>query len=194
MIRLNLLPHREIRKAQQTRQFYILCGAALIAGAATAFLGYQYLDSLINNQNARNAYVQSKIDVLNGQIKEIDALKAERQALLARKGVVEKLQTNRSEVVQLMDQLTRLTPEGMYLTSVKQKDVTVEILGLTQSNARVSTFIRNIESSPLLMNPMLREIKTATEGKFNQFSMVVTIRRAAPEGTASAPQDTPKKG
>ncbi|MCB6182552.1 PilN domain-containing protein [Leeia sp. TBRC 13508] len=186
MIRLNLLPHRELRKAQQIKQFYVVLGVVLAASAAFAFGGYQFLDLQIANQNNRNNYLQSKIDVLSKQIEDIQTLKKERDSLLARKKVVEKLQTSRSEVVRLMDQLTRLTPEGIYLTSIKQTDATVNLVGMTQSNARVSTFIRNIENSTFLTSPRLIEIaRSQADSKLNQFSMTLEIKRESEESVAS---------
>lgn len=187
MIRLNLLPHRELRKAQQVRQFYVTLTFVFLGALIFAFAGFQYLDEQIANQNRRNDYLQSNIDMLKKQIQDIDGLKQERASLLARKQVVEKLQTSRSEVVQLLDQLTRLTPEGIYLTSVKQRDNMIDLSGMTQSNARVSTFIRNIENSAFLVSPRLIEIKKSADAKLNQFSMSAEIKRE-PEDKPEAPK------
>ncbi|WP_018149869.1 PilN domain-containing protein [Leeia oryzae] len=185
MIRLNLLPHRELRKAQQVRQFYVAITFVLLGALIFAFGGFQYLDELIANQNRRNDYLQSNIDMLKKQIKDIDGLKQERASLLARKQVVEKLQISRSEVVQLLDQLTRLTPEGIYLTSVKQSDNRIDLSGMTQSNARVSTFIRNIENSTFLVSPRLIEIKKSGDAKLNEFSMSAEIKREPDDQTTA---------
>src|SRR5690606_16574333 len=99
----------------------------------------------IENQTERNRYLQNEIAVLDKQIDEIKKLKEQTAALLARKRVVESLQTNRTETVRLLDQLVRQLPDGVYLKSVKQKGQVVDVVGYASSNARVSTLMRNFE-------------------------------------------------
>ena len=120
------------------------------------------LAARIDNQNARNTLLKTEIAKLDEQIKEIDKLRDQIQAVLARKQVVETLQSNRNEAVHLLDQLVRQLPDGVYLQSVKQTDTKVTIVGYAQSNARVSTLMRNIEGSPWLEKPELVEIKLVT--------------------------------
>ncbi len=114
----------------------------------------------IENQDSRNALLKTEIAKLDEQIKEIDKLREQTQALLARKQVVETLQTNRTEAVHLLDQMVRQLPDGIYLKSVKQAGAKVTMVGYAQSNARVSTLMRNIEASPWLVQPELVEIKS----------------------------------
>ena len=113
----------------------------------------------IDAQNGRNKLLKTEIAKLDDQIKEIDKLRDQIQQVLARKQVVESLQANRNEAVHLLDQLVRQLPDGIYLSSVKQTDAKVQIIGYAQSNARVSTLMRNIEASPWLAKPELVEVR-----------------------------------
>lgn len=191
MIRLNLLPHRELKKKQLTAQFYTMAIFALIVAVVAAVLVTGFFSLRIDNQTGRNKKLETKIEELKEKSRKIETLKAEKEALLARQAAVEKLQTNRSEVVQLMDQLARLTPEGIALKSIKQTDSSVLLVGTTQSNARVSTFIHNIENSTVLGAPMLQEIKATADGKANEFTLSLSIKRPEPEKTADSSK--PKK-
>jgi type IV pilus assembly protein PilN len=180
MIRINLLPHREIRRKQQQQQFFITLGIVVAIGAGIWFAVHSYLEDQFDNQVSRNKYLQTEIDKLDKQIAEIQKLKDQTAALLARKRVVETLQGTRSEVVYLLDQLVRQLPDGVYLKAIKQSGTKVLITGYTQSQARVSTLMRNLESSPHLENPGLIEIKSAQVGtqRMNEFTMNINIRRA----------------
>ena len=183
MIRINLLPHREIRRKQQQQQFFILLGGAIVIGAVVWFVVHTYLDEQHELQMSRNKYLQDEIVKLDKQIAEIQKLKDQTAALLARKRVVETLQGNRAEVVHLLDQLVRQLPDGVYLKSIKQSGPRVTINGFTQSQARVSTLMRNLESSPQLENPGLVEIKAVTQSgqRINEFLMNINVTRAKVE-------------
>ncbi|HSF21163.1 MAG TPA: PilN domain-containing protein [Burkholderiales bacterium] len=186
MIRINLLPHREERRKQQQQQFVILLTFVLVIGAAVWFVVHSYLDEQLQTQQARNQYLQAEIVKLDKQIAEIQKLKEQTAALLARKRVVETLQSNRSEVVHLLDQLVRQLPDGVYLKAVKQTGTRVTITGLTESQARVSTLMRNLESSPQLESPGLVEIKAVQQGRLraNEFILNINITRAKVEEPA----------
>lgn len=183
MIRINLLPHREIRRKQQQQQFFILLGGVIVIGAVVWFVVHTYLDDQHELQMSRNKYLQDEIVKLDKQIAEIQKLKDQTAALLARKRVVETLQGNRAEVVHLLDQLVRQLPDGVYLKSIKQSGPRVTINGFTQSQARVSTLMRNLESSPQLENPGLVEIKAVTQSgqRINEFLMNINVTRARVE-------------
>jgi type IV pilus assembly protein PilN len=202
MIRINLLPHREIKRAQRQRQFFVF--AALGASLALAIvLGVHGVISGLNDrQMARNYYLEAEIAKLDKQIEEIKRLKEQTQALLARKQVVESLQANRNQAVQLLDQLVRQLPEGVYLKSVKQSGEKVNITGYAQSNARVSTLMRNLESSPWLEAPNLIEIKSVETKTFNQpatrlseftLSVALTRSQSASDHKRSSHSQTGKK-
>jgi type IV pilus assembly protein PilN len=197
MIRINLLPHREERRKQQQQQFFILLTFVLVIGAAVWFVVHSYLDEQLQTQQARNQYLQVEIVKLDKQIAEIQKLKEQTAALLARKRVVETLQSNRSEVVHLLDQLVRQLPDGVYLKAVKQTGTRVTITGLTESQARVSTLMRNLESSAHLEDPGLVEIKAVQQGRLraNEFILNISITRAkVEEPAAKAAPRPPAKG
>jgi type IV pilus assembly protein PilN len=143
----------------------------------------------IDNQNSRNQLLTTEIAKLDEQIKEIDKLREQTQALLARKQVVETLQSNRTEAVHLLDQIVRQLPDGIYLRSVKQVDAKVTLTGYAQSNARVSTLMRNIDASPWLQKPALVEIKAVSVGaqRLNEFTLNLQIKREAPPTAAPPP-------
>jgi len=183
MIRINLLPHREIRRKQQQQQFFIALGVVAVAGAALAYGVYYTLSNQYDDQISRNKYLTEEIAKVDKEIAEINRLKEQTASLLARKQVVETLQTNRSETDHLHDQLVRQLPDGMYLRSIKQTGAKVAINGITQSQARVSTLMRNLESSQKLRDPALVEIKSFQQGatRANEFSMNVNIVRPKSE-------------
>ena len=188
MIRLNLLPHREQKRQARRREFVTLSIGLAILAAAIVALGHVVLGNQTDNQNSRNALIKSEIAKLDEQIKEIDKLREQTLALLSRKQIVETLQTNRTEAVHLIDQVVRQLPDGIYLRQVKQSDNKVTLIGYAQSNARVSTLMRNIESSPWLEKPALVEIKSVqlpnVAGKVNEFTLTLQVKRVAPPDVA----------
>jgi type IV pilus assembly protein PilN len=193
-IRINLLPHREQKRQARQRQFYTLMISLAVLGLAVIALVHGILAAQIESQESRNRALQAEIAKLDEQIKEIDRLRDQIQAVLARKQVVETLQSNRSEAVHLLDQLVRQLPDGIYLKSVRQQGAKVTVLGYAQSNARVSTLMRNVEASPWLSTPELVEIKLVpmpgakdTTQKINEFTLSFLIKRAAGTELDSAP-------
>ncbi|MBS0298920.1 MAG: PilN domain-containing protein [Proteobacteria bacterium] len=181
MIRINLLPHRELKRKARQQQIAILAGAVSFLGILVVWGIYSIIAGNIEYQNARNQFLQNRIAVLDSEIAEIRNIKTQTQELLARKHVVETLQNSRSEVVHLLDQLVRLLPEGVYLQSVKQNDQNITLLGYAQSNAWISTLMRNLESSPWLESPLLVEIKAMTVNNIrqNEFNMRIKLRRTS---------------
>lgn len=196
MIRVNLLPHREIRRKQQQQNYFVMLGATVAIGVAIWFLAHTLLDNRLNEQKDRNTYLQTEIAKLDKQIAEINLLREQIASLLARKQVVETLQGNRAEVVHLLDQLVRQLPDGMYLKSFKQTGKKVTINGYTQSQARVSTLMRNLESSQHLQNPALIEIKAVSQGgsRINEFILNVNIEPAKASAPPNKPARAPAKG
>lgn len=178
--RINLLPHREMRRKQQQQHFFIMLGVVIAMGVAIWFGVHTYFDGVFTNQQARNKYLEEEIIKIDKEIAEINKLKEQIAALLKRKQVVETLQSNRSEVVHLLDQLVRQLPDGMYLKSIKQQGTKVTINGYTQSQARVSTLMRNLEGSQYLQKANLVEIKSASVGgqRLNEFTMNIEVTRA----------------
>lgn len=177
MIRINLLPHRELARASRRRQFGILLGMALAAAVVTVVLGHTLIAARQSNQDDRNAYLEQEIAKLDSQIGEIKKIKEQTQALLARKQVVETLQLNRTEVVHLFDQMIRLLPDGLYLKSFKQTGDQITISGYTQSSARVSSLMRNLDDSPWFESASLGEIKAATVNNLRANEFVLTVKQ-----------------
>lgn len=181
MIRVNLLPHRaEKRKARQL-QFIVLSGISLVLGAVAVGLVHVAISTQIAYQERRNTYLNQEIAILDKQIDEIKKLREQTQSLLARKTVVENLQSTRSDVVHLLDQMLRILPEGVYLKSIKQTGNKIDIVGYAQSNARVSTLMRSIEDSPWLDSPTLIQIQASTTGgtRINEFSLTFNLTKQA---------------
>jgi type IV pilus assembly protein PilN len=193
MIRINLLPHRELRRKQQQQNFFIALGVVAAVGFAVWFVVHTYLNRQFEEQQERNKFLTEEIDKLDKQIAEIAKVKEQTAALLARAKVVETLQATRAEVVHLMDQLVRQLPDGVYLKAVKQNGQKVTITGFTQSQARVSTLMRNLDSSPNLENPALIEIKAVQQGnqRINEFTMNIDITRAKTEEETRKPAAKP---
>lgn len=183
MIRINLLPHREIARAARRRHFNFLLGVAAAAGVLIVVLGHALIAAQQSNQDKRNAFLEAEIAKLDVQIGRIKEIRAKTQALLERKQIVETLQANRTEVVHLFDQMIRLLPEGMYLKSFKQSGNLVTITGYTQSSARVSTLMRSLNDSPWFEASTLIEIKAATvnNARANEFVLTVTQTRQEPD-------------
>lgn len=179
MIPLNLLPHRAQRRAALQRQFFVLAGMTAVLGLAIVLLVHTYFAGQLENQKERNQYLEGEIAALDRQIAEIKALKEQIRAMVERKTVVEALQLNRSEAVRLLDQLVRQLPEGLYLTQVKQTGTRVNVVGYSTSNARVSTFMRNLEASPFLESPTLVVVKEGAGEKQNlsEFTLSVNLTR-----------------
>jgi len=199
VILINLLPHREEKRRQRKRAFFATLGACAVLGLAIAGAWYLVLMQLTSAQQARNDFLKAEIGRLEVQIKDIATLRAEIEALKARQKAVEGLQTDRNMPVYLLDELVKQTPEGVYLTSIKQNGQVVLVSGMAQTNERVSEFLRNtLYNSPWLERPELVEIKTAVapsgtaaagrdQRRLNEFSMRLTLKRPQAPAAASAP-------
>ncbi|MFH1604437.1 MAG: PilN domain-containing protein [Pseudomonadota bacterium] len=182
-MRINLLPWREARRKALNLQFYILIGMVAGLAGSIVLLVHGYYAAQIATQTERNRFLKDENAKLEKEIEEIKKLKEEIQALLSRKQVIETLQADRAQTVYLLDQLVRQTPDGIYLKSIKQSGHKVNLTGYAQSNARVSTLMRNLEASPYLENPNLVEIKAASINKkrLSEFNMNVQIKPLQPD-------------
>lgn len=180
-IRINLLPHRQLKKARQRRLFAVMAAAVAVAGVAAVALGQLVLMNAQASQDRRNAFLREEIAKLDKQIAEIKQLKEKTQDLLDRKEVVESLQSNRDEAVHVFDELARQLPDGLYLKSVKQTGDMVALTGYAQSSARVSTLMRSLEATALFEAPVLVEVKAAQVGplRVNEFALNVKIAKPA---------------
>lgn len=186
MARINLLPWRQERRQLRQKEFFGMLGLAVGAALLISFLIVMYYSGQIEGQQNRNAYLQQQIVLVEEQIKQIEELDRKKANLLARKQVIEQLQASRSQMVHLFDELVRTIPEGVRLTSIKQNGQTLTLEGLAQSNARVSSYMRNLEDSGWMANPDLTIIETKGEdqGLPNVFSLKVTLK--TPSSTEAA--------
>ncbi len=181
MIRINLLPHRELKRKARQQQIAVWAGMISFLGIIVVWSIYTMIAGEIEYQNSRNQYLNDQIAIVDKEIAQIREIKARTKELLARKQIVETLQHSRSEVVHLLDQLVRLLPDGVYLQSVKQVGHDINLVGYAQSNAWVSMLMRNLESSPQLESALLIEIKATTVNntRQNEFNMKVKLKRAS---------------
>lgn len=195
MILINLLPHREEKRKRRKQAFFVGVAFSALVGAGLVGAAYMTLGHLTTEQRSRNDYLGVEIGRLEAQIKDIANLRAEIEALKSRQRAVEDLQTDRNTPVQLLNELARHTPEGVYLTSIRQADKVVTVTGIAQTQERVSEFLRNASrSSEWLDRPDLVEIKLAnltTSGRDQkrlfEFSAKVSIKTPQREAPASAP-------
>lgn len=194
MIRVNLLPHRQIRRETRQREFGLMATFSAVAAAAIIFLGYTVINNRIAAQAERNGRLDAAIVSLDKEIADIKDLKDQISTMLERKQVVENLQTNRSQAVIVLDELSRQLPEGMYLKNIKQQGGVISIDGVADTNARVATLVRNLTTSNWLELPSLVEIKSVVVNtlKQNAFSLNVNIK--VPKVEDAAPKSTVKGG
>jgi type IV pilus assembly protein PilN len=179
MIRINLLPHRQIKRAERQRQFNLMLLATTIAAAAIVFMGETYISARIDAQQSRNTRLEGAISKLDKEIDDIKRLKQEIRNVLDRKRVVENLQTDRSQAVILLDELAKQLPEGIFLRSIKQQGNEIMLEGVADTNARVATLVRNLGNSQFLESPMLIEIKSASSKNLKQSIFTLKVNQKA---------------
>ncbi len=183
MAHINLLPWREERRRERKRQFFITLGLSSGIAVGIILLGHWFLGQLIEYQQVRNKYLEDRIAFLDTKITEIRELEKERQRLLDRIRAIEMLQTSRPIIVHLFDELVTTLPEGIFLTEISQQGDAISIKGVAQSNARVSSFMRNIEASPWLKAPQLDIVETTAQDgrRLSNFTLKVQQMIQAPE-------------
>lgn len=185
MILINLLPHREEKRKRRRAAFFVGLGAAAAVGAGVVALWFGVLQQLISTQQDRNSFLSAEIRKLEAQIKDIATLKAEIDALKARQTAVENLQLDRNVPVHILNELVRQTPEGVYFTAIRQDGQVLNVTGITQTNERMSEFLRNTGSnSEWLTKPELVEIKLSSAQTTNReqrrlfdFSVRISVKR-----------------
>ena len=177
-MRINLLPHRQIKRAERQRQFGLMGLMAAVAAGAVVFTGWTYLGAKKDSQIERNGRLEQAIGKLDKEIADIKDLKDQINNVLERKQIVENLQTNRSQSVVILDELSRQLPEGLYLKSIKQQGNLITLEGVADTNARVATLVRNLSVSNWMESPNLIEIKAMTVNgiKQNDFTMNVSLK------------------
>lgn len=193
--RVNLLPHRAERRKRAKQHFAVVSAGTAVVGLLIVGLVHSYYAEQISTQEDRNQFLKREIAKLDKEIAEINKLRDEIQALLARKQIIETLQADRAQTVHLLDELVKQMPEGVFLRSIVQKGMRVELKGYAQSNARVSSLMRNVEASRWLGSPELVEVKSAPleKRRVAEFHMFVVLKRAPAEAPKPAPGAAPAK-
>jgi type IV pilus assembly protein PilN len=182
MPRVNLLPWREADRKRRRQEFMFSIVAAIGSAALVTLAGRGLMAGAISHQETRNRALETQITALEKQIEEINGLEKQKQALIARMEIIETLQRSRPEIVHVFDELVRVLPEGVYLTYLKQSGPRIEMRGIAQSSTRVSTFMRNIDSSEWLADPSLQVVETKgrDDGRGAQFTLFATQRKQTP--------------
>ena len=183
MARINLLPWREELRKEQTRQFLSLLGICILLTAAVLLLIHVNIAKLIDNQNFRNNMLSGEITKLEEQLKQISELESKKAELLSRMEVIQSLQQKRPQVVHVFDEIARTLPEGIYLTRLKQSGDTFEFTGISESNGRISAYMRNIEASEWMKSPKLKVIEAKRkDGRGSEF--ILELVQTSPNETA----------
>ena len=184
MAKINLRPWREELRAEKQKQFVVMILGAVIIAGGLAFLWKSDMDSRIAYQQSRNAYIETATKELDKQIKEIENLKRQRDELLARMQVIQDLQGKRPVIVRVFDELVRTIPDGLYYTDLKKTGERLNIVGMAESNSRISNLMRQFEDSEWFANPNLTNVAAADSARsgYSQFNLSVRQRTPEPEG------------
>ncbi len=200
MIRVNLLPWREARRKAQRQHLGVLGGMVAVLGLLIVGAVHLTIAGYIAVQSDRNEFLKRENVRLDKEIEEIKKLKTEIAALLARKQIIERLQADRAQAVYMLQELVQQVPDGVYLKAIKQTGLKINMVGYAQSNARVSTLMRNFAASPYLENPDLVEIKAVllSNKRVSEFIMNVSLKQVKTEDAGKsgkgAPKAAPAKG
>jgi len=183
MANINLLPWREQQRRERNQVTLVMCCAMWFAAALLVFVFKSVMDSRIEYQQSRNGYIQSEINALSKVIKEIEDLKKKRDELLARMEVIQRLQSNRSQIVHVFDDLVKKIPKGVYYDGITKGAASLQIKGNAQSNGRVSALMRNLDSSDWFDNASLKVVDVIdTNGvKVSKFDLEVSEQRKKDE-------------
>lgn len=197
MIKVNLLPHRQIRRAERQREFGLMASLVAIAAAAILFVSWSYVGAQIRTQQERNQRLQDEMGRLDKEIAVIVTLKEQIKHVLERKQIVEGLQSDRNQAVQILDELARLLPEGVSLKSIKQIENEIELKGIADTNARVASLVHNLSGSAIIHSPNLVEIKAITNQqdiKQYEFVVKITLKQEQPDDSQAKQKPAAPQG
>jgi len=186
MTRINLLPWREIRRKEQRRQFFSVGAGAAVLMGMILFYVHLHFGAMIEEQDRRNKFMQDEIASVEAKIAEIRALETKKQQLLARMNIIQQLQARRPEIVHVFDELVRAVPAGMYLTRISQQGSTLVVEGVAQSNARVSSFMRNLDGSEWFTGPRLDVIEADGREQARSSRFRLTVNQVSIQNSAGA--------
>ena len=189
MTQINLLPWREELRQEQKKQFAVMVVMTLVFGAAVVGLIHFQMQNKIDYQQSRNRFLQQEIVKLDEEIKEISELKKVRRSLIERMEVIQDLQRSRPTIVHLFTEIVGTVPNGVYLKSLGQTGSNLLVNGEAESNARVSTYMRNLQASDWLKDPNLTviEIEDKTVNRISTFTL--TVKQTSPNATEEESDD-----
>ncbi|MGR9116632.1 MAG: PilN domain-containing protein [Gammaproteobacteria bacterium] len=170
MARINLLPWRAELKKQQQRDFLSAGGLAILLTLVILFAVHTYIEGLKEHQEGRNQILKNEIAAVDKKIAEIKSIEEKKNKLLTKIEVIQKLQESRPLIVHLFDEMTKTTPDGVFLTKFAQDESVLTFNGKAESNARVSAFMRAIDASQWLNSPGLNIIQAKDKTKVEQLS------------------------
>lgn len=191
MAKINLRPWREELRQERQQQFMVVLVGVLVLSFSVLFFWHQYLTGLIDDQNARNRFIQQETDKLKEQIAEIDLLKQERNRLIDRMKVIQELQGNRPVIVKVFDELVRTVPEGVYYKSIKMEGAQLKISGIADSNNRISSLMRSFDSSEWFKSPNLTSVKALKDEGGTTSSFELSVFQTTPNAEE---ESSTKKG
>lgn len=195
MAKINLLPWREERRKSEQRQFNVMLGLAAVAGLVLSALVYLYYSGQVTGQNQRNELLRQEIAAVEVKIKEIEELDKRKESLLARKKVIEELQGKRYEMVSLFTELAKTIADGAQISTIRQSGSDLVIQGRAQSNARVSSYMRNIMASPVVSDPDLTVIEARGGDRALPYEFILNAKVKAPAAEAGqATEAAPVQG
>ncbi len=189
MSRINLLPWREELRKQNQQQFVVVSAGTAVVAGLLVLLTHMQISGLIGKQEQRNQFLDNEIAVLNKKIDKIKDLEKTKTALLARMDIIQQLQHSRPQSVHLMDQLVQTLPDGLYLNKISQKGNALTLSGSAQSNARVSAYMRNIDSSEWMASPKLEVIETKDGDTRRSAEFILRASQATPAKESKSGED-----
>ncbi len=192
MPQINLLPWRQELRKEQQRQFFTIMVMSLALMVLIILATHLQINRMISTQESRNTLLTTVIKGVDKQLTEIKNLESEKQRLLDRMKIIQQLQRDRPEVVRLFDDLARTVPNGIYLKEVKQQGKGLSIEGFAQSNARVSSFMRNLDTSKSMSNPNLTVIKSDKGKQLSARQFKLNVAHVT-EDSVDADSKKPKK-
>ncbi len=189
MTRINLLPWREELRQEQKKQFAMMLGMTAVLAAAIVALIHFQMQAKIDYQKSRNNFLNQEIAKVNEEIKEISELQKVRRSLIERMEVIQDLQASRPSIVHLFTEIVSTVPNGVYLKTMTQTGSNLLINGEAESNARVSTYMRNLAASDWLKEPNLTviEIEDITVNRISTFTL--TVKQTSPNATEEEESD-----
>lgn len=184
MAKINLLPWRESLRQSQKKQYLSSLGLLAVIVFALFWLAGEVIEQQIRNQSARNDYLQQEIQVLDAQIDEIKRIKEAKEEIVVRMALIEQLQVSRNVTPILFEELTKLVPAGVSFNSLTRTDNQLKLIGISESNNRLSAFMRGLEESEVFLNPVLSSIvaDASTSNAISDFELTMSLsRKYAPE-------------